>query len=171
MTPKSASRSSGGLFDVPGRLARQQAIESRMESSDFWNDNQAAQALIAELKTIKALIGEFPQFEQQAKDLQELLELSIADKDEASADQVAAEAHTLATTVRSYELKAQLSGKNDHRNAFVTFQSGAGGTEACDWAEMLMRMYVRWGERRGYKVQFFDVDYGEEAGIKSSTLR
>jgi len=142
-----------------------------MENSDFWNDNLAAQALIAELKTIKALIGEFPQFEQQAKDLTELFELSVADKDEASAEQVAVEAQTLATAVRSYELKAQLSGKNDHRNAFVTFQAGAGGTEACDWAEMLMRMYVRWGERRGYKVQFFDVDYGEEAGIKSAIVK
>lgn len=142
-----------------------------MEAADFWNDNQAAQAMIAEVKTIKALIGDFPRFEQQAKDLTELLDLAEADKDEASAEQVAAESLTLATEVRSYELKAQLSGKNDHRNAFITFQAGAGGTEACDWAEMLMRMYVRWAERRNFKVQVFDIDNNEEAGIKSAILK
>jgi peptide chain release factor 2 len=142
-----------------------------MEVDGFWNDNQAAQAMIAEVKTIKALIGDFPQYEQQAKDLTELLELAEADKDEASAEQVAAEAATLAAEVRSYELKAQLSGKNDHRNAFITFQAGAGGTEACDWAQMLMRMYVRWAERRNFKVQVFDIDNNEEAGIKSAILK
>jgi peptide chain release factor 2 len=142
-----------------------------MESADFWNDNKAAQALIAELKTIKALVGDFPRYEQQAKDLLEFLDMAEAEKDETSAEQVAKEAEALAAEVRSYELKAQLSGKNDHRNAFITFQAGAGGTEACDWANMLMRMYVRWAERKNYKVQFFDVDYNEEAGIKSAILK
>jgi peptide chain release factor 2 len=142
-----------------------------MEAADFWNDNKAAQALIAELKTIKVLIGDFPRYEQQAKDLLEFLDMAEAEKDETSAGQVEKEAEALAAEVRSYELKAQLSGKNDHRNAFITFQAGAGGTEACDWANMLMRMYVRWAERRNFKVQFFDVDYNEEAGIKSAILK
>src|SRR5206468_3436389 len=88
-----------------------------------------------------------------------------------TAAQVQAESATLNDEVRRYELKAQLTGRNDHRNAFITFQAGAGGTESCDWAEMLMRMYVRWAERRGYKVQFFDVDFNEAAGIKSAILK
>jgi len=94
------------------------------------------------------------------------LALAESGKDEATGEQVKAEALKLIAQVRQYELKAQLTGKNDHRNAFVTFQAGAGGTESCDWAEMLMRMYVRWAERRGYKVTFFDVDFNEAAGIK-----
>jgi peptide chain release factor 2 len=152
-------------------LKRQQEIETRMEAADFWNDNQAAQTLISEVKGIKTLIGDFPQYEQQAKDLTELLEIAEADSDDATAADVVREAATLADQVKSFELKAQLSGKNDHRNAFITFQAGAGGTEACDWADMLMRMFVRWAERRGFKVHFFDVDFNEEAGIKSAILK
>ena len=142
-----------------------------MGSPGFWDDNQKAQTFISELKNIKAAISDFPAYEQQAQDLRELLELSEADKDETSAGQVQAEAGQLAQAVKKFELKAQMVGKNDHRNAFLTFQAGAGGTESCDWAEMLMRMYVRWGERRGFKVGFFDVDYNEAAGIKSAILK
>jgi peptide chain release factor 2 len=142
-----------------------------MEGAHFWDDNQKAQALISELKAIKSIVGEFPSYAQQAKDLVELLELAEAEKDEATAEQVRSEAEKLAQIVRQYELKAQLTGKNDYRNAFVTFQAGAGGTESCDWAEMLMRMYVRWAERRGFKVAFFDVDFNESAGIKSAILK
>ena len=142
-----------------------------MEAADFWNDNQKAQGVIGELKQIKALIGELPGYEQQCKDLIELLELAEADNDEASAEQVAAETQTLAEIVRGYELKCQLTGKNDHRNAFISFQAGNGGTDARDWCDMLMRMYVRWAEKKGYKVNFFDVDFNEAAGINSAILK
>ncbi|MEI6233764.1 MAG: peptide chain release factor 2 [Planctomycetota bacterium] len=165
------SSSCGGRFDVPGRMKRQQDIEVLMEAADFWNDNQKAQGVIGELKQIKALIGELPGYEQQCKDLIELLELAEADNDEASAEQVAAETQTLAEIVRGYELKCQLTGKNDHRNAFISFQAGNGGTDARDWCDMLMRMYVRWAEKKGYKVNFFDVDFNEAAGINSAILK
>jgi len=142
-----------------------------MEQPEFWNDNPKAQALIAELKSIKNTVGEFPEYEQHAKDLTELLDLSAAGNDEGTAEQVKAEAARLAENVRQFELRARLSGKNDHRNAFLTFQAGAGGTDARDWTEMLMRMYMRWAERRGFKVSFFDVDFNEEAGINSAILK
>jgi peptide chain release factor 2 len=161
----------GGRFDVAGRTRRQQEIEALMERPDFWDDNQKAQAVIVELKTIKNIIGDFPGFEQQGRDLFELLELAQAESDEATAEQVKAEAATLNEQTKRFELKSQLTGKNDHRNAFITFQAGAGGTEARDWSDMLMRMYVRWAERKGFKVQFFDVDYGEVAGINSAILK
>jgi peptide chain release factor 2 len=140
-----------------------------MEAPGFWDDNQKAQTLIAEVKTIKSIIADFPSYEQQCKDLLELLELSAGD--DAAIEQIKGEADQLDARVRQYELKSQLTGKNDHRNAFVRFQAGAGGTEARDWADMLMRMYVRWGERKGFKVSFFDVDFNEEAGIKSAELK
>jgi peptide chain release factor 2 len=142
-----------------------------MEGPDFWNDNQKAQALLSELKVIKTVTGGLPVLEQQVKDLQDLLDLAEPEKDEATAEQVRIESEQLALAVKQQQLKAQLAGKNDHRNAFITFQAGAGGTESCDWTEMLMRMYARWGERRGFKVGTFDVDFGETAGIKSAILK
>ena len=142
-----------------------------MEGAEFWNDNQKAQGLIAELKTIKALIGELPGYEQQGRDLLEFLQMAEVDADEATAEQVAADCRTLADAVRGYELKCQLTGKNDHRNAFISFQAGNGGTDAKDWTDMIMRMYVRWAEKKGYKVHFFDVDFNEAAGINSAILK
>jgi len=167
----SASSSYGGRFDVAGRQRRQSEIEALMEAPGFWDDNQKAQNLINELKGIKSIIADFPVYEQQCKDLLELLDLAESEKDEATAEQVKNEAEALSANVRNYELKSQLTGKNDHRNAFIRFQAGAGGTEARDWADMLMRMYVRWAERKGFKVHFFDVDFNEEAGIKSAELK
>ncbi|HEY3321667.1 MAG TPA: peptide chain release factor 2 [Planctomycetota bacterium] len=171
MASARAWRRCGGRFDIPGRQQRQAEIEKLMEGPTFWDDNLKAQAVISELKSSKGVIGDFPQYEQQAKDLLELLELAKSENDEATAEQVLTETKKLAEDTRKFELKSQLTSKNDHRNAFVTFQAGAGGTESCDWAEMLMRMYVRWGERRGYKVQFYDVDFNEAAGIKSAILK
>ena len=142
-----------------------------MERPGFWDDNIKAQSAISDLKNVKLIVGDFPKYEQQAKDLLELLELAESEKDEATAEQIKTESQQLYSEVKRFELKAQLSGKNDHRNAFLTFQAGAGGTESCDWAEMLMRMYVRWAERKGNKVTFFDVDFNEEAGIKSAILK
>ncbi|HYF48713.1 MAG TPA: peptide chain release factor 2 [Planctomycetota bacterium] len=160
-----------GSLDVAGRQRRQSEIEALMEAPGFWDDNQKAQNLINELKGIKSIIADFPVYEQQCKDLLELLDLAESEKDEATAEQVKNEAEALSANVRNYELKSQLTGKNDHRNAFIRFQAGAGGTEARDWADMLMRMYVRWAERKGFKVHFFDVDFNEEAGIKSAELK
>ncbi|MFH0938901.1 MAG: peptide chain release factor 2 [Planctomycetota bacterium] len=167
----SALFSCGGRFDIPGRQKRQRDIETLMEGAGFWNDNQKAQSLIAELKLIKSIIGEFPNYEQHVKDLRELLDLAEAQKDEVTAEQIKNESDQLAQTVRQFELKTQLTGKNDHRNAFLTFQAGAGGTESCDWAEMLTRMYARWAERRNFKVTFYDMDFNEAAGIKSAVLK
>jgi peptide chain release factor 2 len=171
MPSTGALPSCGGRFDVPSRQKRQQEIEQLMEGADFWNDNQKAQTLIGELKQIKNLIGHLPEYEQQGRDLRELLDLAEADKDDTSAEQVAAELRTLAGNVKSYELQCTLTGKNDHRNAFLSFQAGNGGTDARDWCDMLMRMYVRWAEKKGYKVHFFDVDFNEVAGINSAILK
>ena len=142
-----------------------------MEGGDFWNDNQKAQTLISELKQIKNLIGDLPNYQQQQRDLAELLDLSETENDETTGTQLAGEAQKLEADVSKYELKSQLTGKHDHCNAFISFQAGAGGTESCDWADMLMRMYLRFAERRGFKVQFFDVDFNESAGIKSAILK
>ncbi len=142
-----------------------------MEQSGFWDVPEKAQKLVAEMKTIKDLIGPLPSYEQEVKDLQELLEMAEAENDEGTAEQVETEFETLLKKIDAYELNAQLSGKDDARNVYLSIHAGAGGTEACDWAEMLLRMYTRWTERRGYKARMVDQLENESAGIRSATLK
>jgi len=142
-----------------------------MEQPDFWNVPQKAQAIVGEMKTLRALVGPLPQYEQQARDLSEFLEMAEAEKDEATAQQLAAEFAKLAADFGRHELKAQLSGKNDHRNVYLSLQAGAGGDDSRDWAMMLMRMYMRWCERKGFKAVLVDQVENEAAGIDSATLK
>ena len=142
-----------------------------MEAPDFWNDPTKAQAVVAESKKIKNIVGPLPNYEKQTRDLVELLEMSEAGNDEETATETAAEFQKLLAEVSGYELKAQLSGKNDHKNVFLSLHAGAGGDEARDWADMLLRMYMRWCERRGYKCQLIDRIEGTVAGINSATLK
>ena len=142
-----------------------------MEKPDFWNAPQKAQAVVAEMKTLRALVGPLPQYEQQAKDLAEFLELAEADSDEATAEQLVGEYDKLSVDFGKYELKAQLSGKNDHRNVFLSIHAGAGGTDSCDWADMLVRMYGRYAEAKKFDATMMDRLENEAAGIRSATLK
>lgn len=142
-----------------------------MEGADFWNQPEKAQKLVNEMKGLKTLVGPLPAIEQQAKDLLELLELSEAEADEATAKQVEAEFEKLTPQVDRFELQSQLQGPHDRSTAYLALQAGEGGTEACDWASMLLRMYMRWAERKGFKTTLVDRLDNEEAGIKSATLR
>jgi peptide chain release factor 2 len=142
-----------------------------MEAPDFWNDPSKAQGIVAESKQLKKIVGPLPNYEKQTRDLVELLEMAEAGNDEATATETAAEFQKLLAEVSDYELTAQLSGKNDHKNVFLSLHAGAGGDEARDWADMLLRMYMRWCERRGYKCQLIDRIEGTVAGINSATLK
>jgi peptide chain release factor 2 len=142
-----------------------------MEQSDFWNVPQKAQTIVSEMKTLKALVGPLPQYEQQAMDLRECLELAEAEKDEATAQQLVDEFTRLSSDFGKHELKAQLSGKNDHRNIYLSLQAGAGGNDSRDWALMVMRMYMRWAERRGFSTVLVDQVENPVAGIDSATLK
>ena len=142
-----------------------------MESPDFWNDPAKAQSIVAEAKQIKNIVGPLPNYEKQVKDLAELLDMAEAGADEGTAVETEAEFQKLLIEVSAYELKAQLSGKNDHKNVFLSLHAGAGGDEARDWADMLLRMYMRWCERRNYKCQLIDRVEGTVAGINSATLK
>lgn len=142
-----------------------------MEAQDFWNNPAKAQGLVSELKKVKAIVGPLAEYEKQGKDLRELLELYEAEKDEAAVAQIAVDIGKFVADVGRYELNAQLSGKNDHRNVYLSLHAGAGGTEACDWADMLMRMYGRWAERKGFKCVLVDRVDNETAGIRSANLK
>ena len=143
-----------------------------MSEPGFWDDQASAQKTVAELSRLKAAVA--PQIQLKAKldDLAALFELAEdAEADEALAAELAAETSALAQFLDKTEIESFLSGAHDRCNAIATIHAGAGGTESCDWAEMLMRMYLRWAERRGYSAEIEDIQAGEEAGISKATFR
>jgi peptide chain release factor 2 len=145
-----------------------------MAVPDFWVNRERAQADVEEVSRLRSLINPFQEMEREIKDLSALQELAAEEGDPAHRAQaekeVATEHDRLARKLDEFELRQFLSGENDRANAFLTIHSGAGGTESCDWADMLSRMYQRWIERSGFKSQTVDIQQGEEVGIKSVTL-
>jgi peptide chain release factor 2 len=145
-----------------------------MAAPDFWNNRERAQADVEEVSRLRALINPFHELEREVNDFEALQQLATEEADEAHRAQaereVAAEHDRLIHKLAEFELRQFLSGENDRANAFLTIHSGAGGTESCDWADMLLRMYQRWIERSGYKSQTVDIQQGEEVGVKSVTL-
>jgi peptide chain release factor 2 len=166
------SASSGGIFDL-GKLQAQLAErESAMAQPDFWANKERAQTQVEEVSLLRAKILPFQQIERQLADFEVLFELAQAEADAAhGAAQIEGEYRAFIRALEEFELKMLLGGPNDRSNAFLSVQSGAGGTEACDWADMLLRMYQRWAERRGFTTSIVDIQPGDEAGIKSATIR
>jgi peptide chain release factor 2 len=149
-------------------------IEGRMAAPDFWSNRERAQTDLEEASRLRSLISPFQELEREIEDFTALHELAAEETDPAARahaeDEVAREHARLLHKLEEFELRQFLSGENDRANAFVTIHSGAGGTESCDWADMLLRMYQRWIERSGFKSQTVDIQQGEEVGIKSVTL-
>ena len=146
-----------------------------MAEPGFWDRKEQAQKMVEEVSALRAKIGPLVALESQVADL-ETLQL-LADEETDPAQHAAARADFAAEFGRTrgqledFELQQLLSGENDKSSAFLTVHSGAGGTESCDWAEMLLRMYERWGEHHGFKKQVMDIQDGDEAGIKSATIK
>jgi peptide chain release factor 2 len=145
-----------------------------MSAPDFWNNRERAQTDVEEVSRLRSLINPFRTLEREIADFEALLQLAAEENDvsarQEAEKEIAAEHSRLGHQLDEFELRQFLSGENDRSNAFVTIHSGAGGTESCDWADMLLRMYQRWIERSGYKSQTVDIQQGEEVGIKSVTL-
>ncbi len=145
-----------------------------MTEPGFWDHREAAQKDMERVSQIKAKLGPLAQLESRVSDLEILKEMALEERDPESriqaASEVTKEFHSLTTDLEKFELRQLLSGEFDKNDAFITINAGAGGTESCDWADMLMRMYNRWMERSGYTASIFDIQEGEEAGIKSVTL-
>jgi peptide chain release factor 2 len=139
-----------------------------MGQPTFWDNADKAQLVIQQLKPLNALLGPFEALEASGGDLRALAELS--EEDAGMEVELESELCQAERRLDELEQEAMLSGPQDASNAFVKIQAGTGGTEACDWAQMLMRMYVRWAERHGYKVEMVDELRNEEAGIRSATL-
>jgi peptide chain release factor 2 len=164
----------GGFFDVPKLEKDLVALEARMSAPDFWSNRERAQSEVEEVSRLRSLLNPFRELERAAEDFEALQQLAAEESDptqRAHAEKEVADEHArLLHKLEEFELRQFLSGENDASNAFLTIHSGAGGTESCDWADMLLRMYQRWIERSGFTSQVVDIQTGEEVGIKSATL-
>ncbi len=141
-----------------------------MSAPDFWDDQSRAQKIIQALNSLRARVERWEGLHKRGEDLQVLLELGLEEDDQDLAGEIETAVGDLQRDVDQMQLDLMLSGKYDRNNAILAIHPGAGGTESQDWAEMLVRMYTRWGEKRGYKVESLDLLPGDEAGIKSATL-
>jgi peptide chain release factor 2 len=141
-----------------------------MTDTGFWDSQNAAKKVIDRANVIKKQISPLGELEARVEDFPVLIELAKEQGDAQSYREVQTEFDALGKAIADYELELLLKGPFDNGNAFLTIHSGAGGTEACDWADMLMRMFVRWSERRGYKVQIIDHQEGDDIGTRSATL-
>jgi len=146
-----------------------------MSAQDFWDNRERAQSLVEEVSTIRNKIQPLQALEQGVEDLDVLKLLALEETDHeqqvAAAKEVESEYTAFLQKLEDFELKSYLNGPQDRANCFLIIHSGAGGTESCDWADMLLRMYQRWCERSGFKAEIVDIQEGEEVGIKSATLQ
>lgn len=143
-----------------------------MASDGFWDDQASAQKTVSELSSLRALVAPLLKLKASLGDLDALFELAEeSDEDPALAADLSREAADLSAVLDRVEIESFLSGPHDKCNAILTIHAGAGGTESCDWAEMLLRMYMRWAERRGYETSLEDMQPGEEAGFSRVTFR
>jgi peptide chain release factor 2 len=176
LSPIESTRSASGptncgdFFDLPRRQARLNELEGLQGDPGFWANQERARTVVQEVKQLKSWVTPFQELESRVADARDMAELLAADPDEAMAAELEAEAARLEAMVGALEVRGMLQGPDDRLGAILTIHPGAGGTESQDWAQMLMRMYVRWAERRGYQVTILDLLEAEEAGIKSATI-
>jgi peptide chain release factor 2 len=159
----------GGFFDAPRKLAELDKLEKQISDPDFWNDSEKAQKVVRQRSRIEKALQQQKEFETSVSDAEVLFEFASDDPD--SAKELEALIRELDTKVSEAETQSLLSGDTDPNNAICSIQAGAGGTDAQDFAQMLLRMYLRWAERKGFKIEVLDEQSGSEAGIKSATFR
>lgn len=160
----------GTLFDLAGAQIEVADLEKLTESPDFWNNMEENQKVLQKLKQLKDKIARFDALKAAYEDVLTLIELGEEAQDADVYNEAKEAAEKFTESFESFRLETLLNGEYDHNSAIVTLHSGAGGTEACDWVSMLLRMYTRWCEKKGYKVDIADYLAGEEAGVKSVTF-
>lgn len=161
----------GGTFDFDIKSERLTEIERELEDPKIWDTPDKAQALGQERSQLDQVVTGLTQLAKTLSDSQELLVMSAEEDDQDSVDSVVTDLDELEKTLAKLEFRRMFSGEMDANNAFLDIQSGSGGTEAQDWAEMLLRMYLRWGEQRGFKTELIEASAGDVAGIKSATIK
>ena len=152
------------------KQSRRDELAEAMTGPAFWNDQEKAKGVIQELKTLKAVLDPFEALGRQGEDLGALLELADEAGEDGFDDEIRDAARKAEADFEAFELRSMLGGPNDHCNVFVTIHAGAGGTEACDWAEMILRMYLMWAESKRFATQITDREEGGAAGIQVATV-
>ncbi|MEN1928147.1 peptide chain release factor 2 [Luteimonas sp. MJ250] len=160
-----------GFLDYDTKRERLEEVERELENPDIWNDPERAQALGRERSLLDKTVNGIRDLTEGLVGAAELLDMADAESDEETAQAVEADVESLSGQVEKLEFQRMFSGQMDSANAFLDIQAGAGGTEAQDWAEILLRMYLRWAENRGWKAEIMEASGGDVAGIKSATVR
>lgn len=158
------------IFKVTEKQKEIEEIQKQSEAPGFWNDQKNAQALFQKAKSLQIWVDAWNKVDKKQVQFKEFIELAEMENDEKLTAEIDNELKDVEKAYSDFELKSMLSGKDDEKNCILTIHSGAGGTEAQDWAQMLMRMYLRWGEQNGYKMNLVDWLEGDGAGIKSATI-
>ncbi len=158
------------LFDIDGKVKQLAELEEAMGAPNFWDNQETAQKTVGELKRVKGLVDPVEGISGEMAELKDLYELAVEEGDQPTLEEVDSELATLEGRMDQLELQSLLSGKHDHRDCYMTIFSGDGGTEANDWAEMMLRMYLHYFAKQGWKVEELDKHMGEEAGISDVTL-
>jgi peptide chain release factor 2 len=159
------------VMDLESLRAQVAELEEQASSPNLWDDPEAGQKVTSQLSHRQSELRKVSELRQRLDDISVLYELAEDEHDAGSLGEVQTELESLAKDIDVLEVRTLLSGEYDERNAVVTIRSEAGGVDAADWAEMLMRMYLRWAERHGYPTDVYDISYAEEAGIKSATFK
>jgi peptide chain release factor 2 len=164
-------RALGGIFDLDNKAERLTEVTRELEVPDVWDKPERAQELGRERARLEEVVISLTRLLQSVADARELAEVAAEEGDQATLDDIAADLAVIETEVSALEFRRMFSGEMDEAAAFLDIQAGSGGTEAQDWAEMLLRMYLRWGERHGFRSELIEVSPGEVAGIKSATVK
>ncbi|OOZ44825.1 peptide chain release factor 2 [Solemya velum gill symbiont] len=162
---------SGGIFDYDGKREKLDEVMRELEDPDVWNDPEHAQALGKERALLEGVVENIDSIDAIIADAGDLLEMAVEEGDEETVDVIASDVETCDKKVAGLEFQRMFSGEMDANNAFLDIQAGSGGTEAQDWAEMLLRMYLRWAESHGFKTELMEASAGDVAGIKSATVK
>jgi peptide chain release factor 2 len=164
-------RALGGTFDLDSKAERLIEVSRELEEPDVWNNPERAQELGRERVRLEEVVQTLNKLGQAISDARELAEVAAEENDQETLDSIDADLAELEQDIARLEFRRMFSGEMDESSAYLDIQSGSGGTEAQDWAEMLLRMYLRWGERHGFKTELIEVSPGEVAGIKSATIK
>ncbi|WP_276929382.1 peptide chain release factor 2 [Herbinix luporum] len=158
-------------LDLEGKTNRIKEINQIMEEPRFWDDTKKAQDIMRELKSLKSIVDEFKRLQSEYDDIATLIQMGYEENDETLLPEIEEALNLFVEDLEDLKLKTLLSDEYDSYNAILTLHAGAGGTESCDWASMLCRMYQRWADKKGYTTEILDFLDGEEAGLKSVTLQ
>ncbi|AXT69947.1 MULTISPECIES: peptide chain release factor 2 [Vibrio] len=160
-----------GYLDYDAKKERLEEVNAELEQPDVWNEPERAQALGKERASLEAVVETIDQLEQGVEDVEGLLELAVEEEDQETFDEIEPELAELEEKLEQLEFRRMFAGDHDSSDCYIDLQAGSGGTEAQDWTNMMLRMYLRWAEAKGFKAEVIEVSEGEVAGLKSATVR